>query len=460
MATTVTQVRCPQCGNVVQTPLQQLIDVGQDASGKARLLSGRLNAIRCASCGYQGQLATPLVYHDPEKELLLTYIPVELGLPHNEQEKVLGALINRAVDRLPTEKRKGYLLQPQAVLTMQGLIERVLQEDGITREDLEAQRRQMQLFEDLIRAPEDQLEALITEHDAELNDTFFQLATLAMGSVPEERGRAGLAQRIDQILTLSSLGKRLQEQQEELRAAEESLRAAEGGLTRQALLELYVQAPSQGRVEALAGLTRPGMDYEFFQLLTERIDAAQGEEQERLSSLRQQLLEITQRIDQAQQARVAAAAQLLKALLEAPDLDAALQDALPMIDDLFLGLLEANLRAVRERGDLEGSARLQLVSDRIQEAIRQALPAGLRLAQQVLETQDEAQAEALITGSPDLVDDEFLSALMSAAQQLEARGEKDFAARLRRLHRLGLRTSMRTRLKAGDSGAGQGSSAP
>jgi hypothetical protein len=225
MATTVTQVRCPQCGNVVQTPLQQLIDVGQDASGKARLLSGRLNAIRCASCGYQGQLATPLVYHDPEKELLLTYIPVELGLPHNEQEKVLGALINRAVDRLPTEKRKGYLLQPQAVLTMQGLIERVLQEDGITREDLEAQRRQMQLFEDLIRAPEDQLEALITEHDAELNDTFFQLATLAMGSVPEERGRAGLAQRIDQILTLSSLGKRLQEQQEELRAAEESLRA-------------------------------------------------------------------------------------------------------------------------------------------------------------------------------------------------------------------------------------------
>jgi hypothetical protein len=41
---------------------------------------------RCAACGYDGLVSTPIVYHDPEKELLLTFFPPELGLPVNDRK--------------------------------------------------------------------------------------------------------------------------------------------------------------------------------------------------------------------------------------------------------------------------------------------------------------------------------------------------------------------------------------
>jgi hypothetical protein len=113
MVQSLTQIKCPNCQSPIQASIEQLIDVGQDPSAKARLLSGNLNRTLCPVCGFEGQLASPLVYHDPEHELLLTYIPVELGIAKNEQERILGQLINLVMGRLQPEQRKAYLLQPQ-----------------------------------------------------------------------------------------------------------------------------------------------------------------------------------------------------------------------------------------------------------------------------------------------------------------------------------------------------------
>ena len=152
-------------------------------------------------------------------------MPVEAALRKDEQERLLGQLINQAVNRLAPEQRKAYILQPQATLTVQGLVDRVLQADGITREQVEAQRAKMRLFEDLLRTAEDGLEGFASQHDADLDAAFFQLAALALQSVPDERAREALGQRLEAILALSSYGKKLQAQEGELRAAAESLRA-------------------------------------------------------------------------------------------------------------------------------------------------------------------------------------------------------------------------------------------
>jgi hypothetical protein len=58
-----------------------------------------VNVAVCPSCGFNGALSTPVVYHDAEKELLLTFVPPELALPRDEQEKLLGGLINQVVDQ-------------------------------------------------------------------------------------------------------------------------------------------------------------------------------------------------------------------------------------------------------------------------------------------------------------------------------------------------------------------------
>ncbi|MGH2627023.1 MAG: CpXC domain-containing protein, partial [Anaerolineales bacterium] len=299
-----TTIRCPNCKSPIQAPIEQLLDVGRDPGAKARLLSGSLNRVRCPVCGFNGQVGSPLVYHDPAKELLLTYLPVELGLPQAEQERVIGALINQAIQGLPAERRKAYLFQPQPTLTLASLVERVLSADGITHEELESQRSRLRLLEDLLRIEPDRLQAFVAEHDPELDEAFFQLASLALEGTPEGEARQAALGRLDAALELSSTGKHLKARQDEVRAAVESLRAAGEGLTRQKLLALFLEAPNADRMDALASLTRPALDYSFFQILSERIDAAAGEEKARLTDLRTRLLDVTRRIDQVQQARV------------------------------------------------------------------------------------------------------------------------------------------------------------
>src|ERR1041385_6710254 len=85
-----TQIACPRCRQMIAANVEQLFDVTQDPQAKQRLLGGVSNMARCPHCGYQGRLATPIVYHDNDKELLLTYFPPELNVPLNEQERIVG----------------------------------------------------------------------------------------------------------------------------------------------------------------------------------------------------------------------------------------------------------------------------------------------------------------------------------------------------------------------------------
>ena len=106
-----TQISCPRCRQIIPANVEQLFDVTHEPASKQRLLSGQSNYARCQFCGYEGRIPTPVVYHDNDKELLLTFFPMELGMPINEQEKMIGPLIKQVVERLPAEKRKGLFIQ-------------------------------------------------------------------------------------------------------------------------------------------------------------------------------------------------------------------------------------------------------------------------------------------------------------------------------------------------------------
>lgn len=443
-----TQVRCPQCGAPLPAAVEQIVDPAHDPAAKSRLLSGTLNLLRCPACRYEGVLAAPLLYHDAEKELLLHHFPAELGLPKDEQERVLGQLLNQVINRLPAEKRKGYLLQPQAALTLQGLIDRVLEADGVTREQVEAQRARLRLLQDLLRTPPDQLEAWAREHDAALDSIFFQIASLTVQNTHEPQAREQLELRLERLMELTTTGRRMLSQENELRAAAESLQQAGEELTRERVLELILAAPNDDRVLALASLARPALDYTFFQQLTERIEAAaEDTEKKRLGALREMLLRLTQEIDQAQQARVAESAELLRSILAAPDLRQALQEALPQIDDLFLAVLEANLRAARDRQQTETAARLEQAATLLRQLLRESMPPGLQLAQKVLELESGDEARAALDAGRAQIDEHLLQALAGAALRMQEAGHPEQADRLRRLHRHALGLSMRARLE-------------
>jgi len=449
MVSNAAQIACPNCGAPIQANIRQLVDVGQDPSVKGRLLSGSLNRARCSVCGFDGAIATPLVYHDPEHELLLTYVPVEINLKKDEQERLIGQLINRVMDQLPPEQRKAYLLQPQAVLTMQGLVDRVLKEEGISKEEIEAQQAKMRLFEELLRVPEDSVAQFVKEHDEDLDAAFFQLISLTLQATRDPRAQEAMGGRLQTLLEESSFGKRLQQQENELQAATESLRAlSEEKLTRESLLDLFIHAPSEDRITALTNLTRPALDYEFFEMLTKRIEQAEGDEKSRLEKLRTHVLEVTEEIDNIQKARAAQSASLLKTMLEAENTEEAVQQALPLIDELFLGTLEANLRVARERNDQEMLSRLEAINQVIQDQIKASMPAGLQFAQELLALSSEEERTALLEQHQDRVDDDLLNTLMSSVQQLEQSGQQAGADELRRLYKQALRFKMKTSMGA------------
>ena len=115
-----------------------VIDPAQDPQAKARLLTGQLNTLRCPNCGNPVTVAAPVLYHDASKELLIAFMPMELNLTKDQQEKAIGDLMREL--KLPQQAMKGYVFQPRRALTMQDLIEQVLQADGVTPEMMEEQR--------------------------------------------------------------------------------------------------------------------------------------------------------------------------------------------------------------------------------------------------------------------------------------------------------------------------------
>src|SRR5512138_2740402 len=106
-----------------------------------------------------------------------------------------------------------------------------------------------------------------------------------------------------QLLEETEFGRSLKESVGEMEAATKTLQEAGQGLTREKLLDIVLQSPNDARLRAYATIARGGMDYQFFQMLSERIDKASGDEKARLESIRGKLLDLTNEIDKQMEAR-------------------------------------------------------------------------------------------------------------------------------------------------------------
>lgn len=443
-----TRINCPNCRQPVVADIQQLFDLGTDLAAKQTLLSGSFNLIQCPHCGYQGNVASPIVYHDPDKELLLTFVPPEIGLPRDEQERVIGSLINQVVNNLPQEKRKGYLFRPQTVLTIQGLVERVLEADGITKEMIQAQQQKLNLLQRLVNASPDVRAEIAKQEDKLIDGEFFSLLNrlieTSMVSGDQESSQR-LTELQKSLLPITTFGRQIQEQSKEVEAAVASLREAGQSLTREKLLKIVLEAPNETRLRALVSLARPGMDYSFFQLLSERIDRARGDGRSRLVELRENLLDLTREIDQQIEARSVQAHQLLESILEAEDISEAMLQSLPAVDEFFLQALNASLEKADKEGNQELSSKLQKVVDVLQQVSE--APPEVALIEELLEAPDDQARRQLMEVNREKITPEFLDALTNIVSQVQSGDDKELAERMKSLHRLALRFSMEANLR-------------
>ena len=445
-----TQIACPRCRQMIAANIEQLFDVTQDPQAKQRLLGGVSNMARCQHCGYQGRLATPIVYHDNAKELLLTFFPPELGVPLNEQEKVIGPLIKQVMDRLPAEKRKAYLLKPVPNLTYESMVQLILSKDGITPEMLKEQQDRVSVIERLLQASTDDVRSEIIKQNINLFDEqffalFSRLAQSAAQSGQEPVARAMVdLQKL--LLEETEFGRGLKESVGELEAASKTLQEAGQGLTREKLLDFVIDAPNEARMKAYVNLARGGMDYQFFQILTERIEKATGEEKTKLESIRDRVLDFTNEVDKQMEARYKQAQEFVESLLAQEDVVQAVQQNLDGFTQDAVDIVNQMLRQASEKNDYTRMGKLQ----KMVEVLRQAsTPPEVEFIEHLLDAPDDGALDQMLEDNKDLVNDQFMEALIGLVAQVDQAAEqgnpeaKALGEKLNKVYKSALKLSMK-----------------
>jgi hypothetical protein len=426
-----TPIQCPFCRAQITVPIRQIVDVTEEPRLKSVLLAGQLNAFVCPSCRNRAALAMPFLYHDANKDLAFVFLPMEMGLKDADQQRIIGQLTKAVLNKLPEEKRKAYLLMPKQFFTMQGLLDAILEADGITKEMLAAQEAKLQLLQQMLETTDPEAQRkLIQEHDADVDSTFFQMLSAALLSAQSERSEQDFQMLMafrNNLMELTTVGKRVKAQQ----AAVEAFQAKPD---RETLLAQLVNAPDAETREILLTFGRPLLDYPFFQALTTRIEAANAAgnqaEAEHIIELRREILSTREKLDAAAKAALDERADLLRELVTAENLDQAVRDHLEDLDETFLGLLDANLQAAKQANQKATFDRLQAVAEAISRAIAATQPPEVRFVNTLLSVQYPDETRKVLDANRKALSPQLIAWMQGVAEDLKQNGRADAAEQL------------------------------
>ncbi|NOQ38947.1 MAG: hypothetical protein GQ562_01380 [Anaerolineales bacterium] len=451
------QTRCPNCQQPLVAEIQQVIDGGRNPKHKELILSGGLNIAQCQACGFQGQLPVPVVYHDAEKEILYTFLPPDVSKTMEEKEGALAPLLKNVIDNLEPKERKGYLFQPKDMLSMNSLIKNILLEDGITEEMIESQQEKVKLLDDLFVQDGEALTETIKSNNERIDREFFALfAEIAQRIIASQDEKAiAKIQLIQEVLMAETdVGKEILKETQEINTASKSLEALGKNLTRSSLLELIISAPTNERVRALTSLVRPAMDYEFFQMFTDKIEKSEEEIRSVLIEKRNLMLKLTQEIDNQLKERMNAAKEIINAIIDGESLEESLIKNIDHIDQLFVQTLSSELEVAIKENHTERKDKLEKLMHKIQEL---TTPPELKMVDHLLSAaDDEGELEKLLEEikdqiSPQLID--YMTSIISnfeeqinAAEDDNKKEMADTLKRLKTVYNAALRKSMKLKL--------------
>ena len=427
-------LRCSSCGQPINARVYSYIDVQKEPQAKAALINQQLNRFQCPNCGNVTSVSAPVLYHDPAKELLVSFVPMELNFSKDQQERVIGDLMKQ----LPKENFKAYMFSPKRTLTMQGLIELVLGADGVTPEMINEAKERSALVQSFVEANDEELDKLIAKHDAEIDLRFVQTFN-ALAQRLAQGGRVDMAQAVlatqQVVVAKSSFGRELEaqraEQEKVIQEMASKLQAFGQNVTRADFLNMALEyAEDEMRLQAIVGLARPAFDEEFFNLLTAETGKAPADQRAKYESVREKLQRFTALADQQSQMRVSAAVELLQILLGAQDLDAALQENGPLIDDTFLAVLTANIQESERRKDIQMSSRLKQIYERTMQLVQANMPEEVVLVNHLLQAPTDEEARKLLMDGVAKYGDVLLDVMESISEQLTDEGRADLAERL------------------------------
>ncbi|MCP4536287.1 MAG: hypothetical protein GY832_04000 [Chloroflexi bacterium] len=419
---------CPNCQNQIQAPVEQIIDVRKDPDAKMRVLNGLVNVAACPQCGMRGGLNLPFLYHDPDKELALVYMPMDTGRDNMEQQQFIGNLTSTVMNDLPPEERKAYLLQPQTFLTMENMSNTILEADGVTPEMIAEQKAKTELLQRMLDASSDEvLDAIIKANDDAIDGDLLGLLAMNLEAAQSSGQEANLQKLLvlrNKLLEMSSEG-------QEFKAREEMVEALRAEPTREKLVELLIQAPDEQTRQVLVAFGRPMLDYLFFQSLTSHIDSAEDKgERERLTALRTEILEIRDKLDEDARALYEKRGALLRDLLLSEDPETLARQRFRELDQVFFNVLGANMEEAQSSGESEAAKALEAIWGLIMKLIEETLPPEMQLFNRLFVAENDEQIEQLLQDNRDLVTVRLVEFMRDTQAKMRQDGEEENAERL------------------------------
>jgi hypothetical protein len=205
-------------------------------------------------------------------------------------------------------------------------------------------------------------------------------------------------------------------------------------ITREELLTRLQASQNDEEFEALVAVSRPLLDYAFFQNLTAMIDSApDGESTSQLKALRTKILDTTAKQDEEARARMQQASELLRAILQAKDPQAVARDHLDEIDDAFFAVLSANLQHAETENQDEVVQYLQQLANMILALLEERLPPDIRLINQLLTAPYPDGTQNLLETQREILTPEFMAALDRLITELEQAGSTENANHMRQV---------------------------
>ena len=192
------------------------------------------------------------------------------------------------------------------------------------------------------------------------------------------------------------------------------------------MIDELLQVGSNEELRSIVAEVRPALDYKFYQELTARLEAAQGDDAAQLKDLRSKLLQITTDLDAELKDALRISSQLLQKLLQSADLKKSVSESLEQIDDSFMMVLQANMQQVAEQKQEQVLRALQALYE------ESRMPPDLKLINQLLRATPGDRAEYLRLHA-DEVTPEVMRTMAGLVNDLTASGRAEVANELKGL---------------------------
>jgi len=435
-----TQISCPRCGTPYVAEIHQMIDVGRQPQMKMQLLNGALNVGVCPQCGMATQVSSPLVYHDPAHELFMIYVPPEANLNQRQREEMIGRFTRQVMEATPPEQRRAYLFQPQMILTMQTFMEKVLETEGITKEMIDRQRRQVEMLQQLIGAAPDVADQLIKERAKEIDEDFFAILQSYVENASRLDDNKQLLPLINlraKLMTETAVGRQLEKRQVALHKLSQEAKK-QGSLTPAMLLKHILQHQKNMEVvESLAVAGQSALTYQFFQLLTAEIEKLEKAKDkpavERLKEIRRRLLEFQEAVRKQSEQMITRAEGLLQQIMSAEDKEAAILQNLNRMDDAFMYVLSNRIAQADQRGRTDEAQALHQIYNFILQQTEQHAPPEVQLLNDLLEAETELERTRLLDDHQELLSAELVQVVEMLRERAGEEGQTEMSDQLRHI---------------------------